>query len=106
MEQRRSLSAASADIRVQNQDEEAAIWLDPQLSSESIRLYHILADGKSLAEAARIMDKAPRSLARYERQLRKAKYLALHHVLDEHGKVQREYRFPKRTSEREESIAS
>lgn len=83
---------------------EAAIY-DRDLSSEAVRLYYILASGKTLTEAAAILGKAPRSLARYERQLRKARYLSLHHVYDGDGKVRREYEFLRRT-DGPESMAS
>lgn len=82
-----------------------ALALDRELSSEAVRLYYILSDGKTLDEAAAIMGKHKRSLARYERQLRKAKYLSLHHVYED-GAVRREYVFLNRTNDGTRSLAS
>ena len=82
-----------------------ALALDRELSSEAVRLYYILADGKSLDDAAVIMGKHKRSLARYERQLRKAKYVELHHVHGSDGAVRREYVFLKR-ADRAQNLAS
>jgi hypothetical protein len=79
---------------------------DRALSSEAVRLYYLLADGKSLDEAAAIMGKSTRSLARYERQLRKAKYLSLHHVYEDGKGRRREYEFLKRADDRAQSLAS
>lgn len=77
---------------------EAAIVYDRALSGEAVRLYYILAAGKSLDEAAQLLGKTPRSLARYERQLRQARYLKLLHVYDEADgkKPRRRYEFLKR----------
>ena len=49
-----------------------AILHDPAIHPVAAKLYVLLSEGKTLDEVAVSMKKAPKSLARYERQLRKA----------------------------------
>jgi hypothetical protein len=77
---------------------DAAIVYDRAVSGEAVRLYYILAAGKSLDEAATLLGKSTKALARYERQLRQARYLKLVHVYDnaDGKKPRRQYEFLKR----------
>ena len=70
-----------------------AILHDPAIHPVAAKLYVLLSEGKSLDEVAATMNKAPKSLGRYERQLRKAGYLTLVHELTGDGKKSRRYIF-------------
>lgn len=70
-----------------------SVVYDDSIHPVALKLYHLLVDGKTLDEAAEIMDKAPKSLARYERQLRRAGYLRMVHEYGKDGKFKRRYEF-------------
>jgi hypothetical protein len=70
-----------------------AILHDPAIHPVAAKLYVLLSEGKSLDEVALTMKKAPKSLGRYERQLRQAGYLTLVHELTGDGKKRRRYVF-------------
>lgn len=75
---------------------ESGILTDRAVSGEAVRLYYLLASGKTLGEAAAILGRNEKVLARYERQLRRAKYLEMHLVYGDGSTPQRVYHFLKR----------
>ena len=79
---------------------------DASIHPVAFKLYHLLADGKTLDEAAEIIHMQPKTLARYERQLRRAGYTRLIHEYGLDGQVTRRYVFTMGPNEEASRLAS